>query len=950
MFLKSTLFQSKVARRMTLLFLFSALLPIVLLTVLTFSYFTDHFMRQNQVLLHEITKNISMGIVDELNQFEIELNHVATEIDARGDYKKHSVINPDDYLSQYFQSFAIETYSSETRNPQQTVLENGWLTSEDLTHLRKGMALIRTTKFNDPHSQIFMITALDKDKLDTGLLVGEIKKARLWHFDHTLPSAADVCVYNVMFEPLYCSEPATDIEALSKRLASIDPDKSQFEWTQHKKQYIAYHWGLFLQGAYRSPQWIVVLNKRKSDIYSTFNQFKSIYPGVILVSVLLIAVLSSTQIRRYLVPLELLKKATREIAKGNFKNQVNLKSGDEFEQLAEAYNDMSRKLDIQFKSLAIMAKVDHSILTSLDADYIIETVLNGIRELVPHSDVNILSLDKQDHPTINKHAIKTTLFSQHKLIINRDEERILKANTHYLAIKPGYTAPDFLANMPGHGNNHVVIFPLFLKKDLIAVVVLRHEQALYNPEGTYSQVRELIDRIAVALTNASWEGKLYQQVNFDSLTLLPNRTLLQDRLEQAIKRAHRANKQIAVVFLDIDRFKAINDSLGYKAGDTLIKEVAQRLSEIAETVDSFGRYGSDEFLFIMSDISYNSKSISSISIFVEDIMRSVSKPFVIDAHEINVSASIGIALNPSDAKKPDQLINFAEIAMHHAKSQGKGSYHFYSKDINAQSFAMLLLENDLRRALERDELEIHYQPQFDAHSFKLVGAEALLRWHHPKMGLLHPGQFIELANESGLMVGIGEWVIRNTCKQLKAWIVKGQPLVKISVNLSTHQFREHNLVALITSCVKEHQVDPRYLEFEITEDTLMSDIDKAISILHELKSIGFQLAVDDFGTGYSTLNYLAKFPIHCLKIDQSFVHDMMQEKNVASIVSAIIALGHSLNLTVIAEGIETGQQLTFLQNQHCDILQGYMLGRPVPATEFAKLLLANDLNTARHAT
>jgi len=795
-----------------------------------------------------------------------------------------------------------------------------------------------------------MIIALDRHNVSTGLLVARLRDSQLWHFDDNLPSATSICVYNALFEPLYCSEATVNYEALHERLASLDATQSEFEWFQQGENFIAHQKPLLLENGYRSPQWILVLNKRKNEVFSSFKQFKTIYPGVILISVLLIGLLSSTQIRRYLVPLELLKNATHEIAKGNFRNQVRFKSGDEFEQLAEAYNDMSRKLDIQFKSLAIMSKVDHSILTSLDADYIIETVLNGIRELVPHSDVNILSLDKQEHPTINKHAIKTTLFSQHRLAIHKDEEKILRAHTNFLLIKPDTVSPDFLASLNGSRNNHVVIFPLFLKTDLIAVVVLRHKQPLYNPEATYTQVRELIDRIAVALTNASWEGKLYQQVNFDSLTLLPNRTLLQDRLEQAIKRAHRDGKQVAVIFLDIDRFKAINDSLGYKAGDTLIREVARRLSDIEDAVDSFGRYGSDEFLFIMSDIGYDSKSISSISSFIEKLMRNISKPYVIDAHEINVTASIGIALNPTDAKTPEQLINFAEIAMHHAKSQGKSTHHFYSKDINAKSFTQLLLENDLRRALERDELEIYYQPQFDAQTFKLLGAEALLRWHHPKMGLLHPGQFIELANETGLMVGIGEWVIRNTCKQLKHWMTKGQPLIRVSINLSTHQFREHNLVEYIKTCIDGYHINPNNIEFEITEDTLMSDIDKAISLLQELTTMGFQLAVDDFGTGYSTLNYLAKLPIHCLKIDQSFVHDMMQEKNVASIVSAIIALGHSLDLTVIAEGIETSQQLEFLQQHHCDILQGYMLGKPMSADEFAELLRANELNTVQHAT
>lgn len=943
-----SIFQSKVARRMILLFVSTSLLPVALLAILTFTRFTDSFVKQNQAELHLTTKNVGMGVLDKLSHIQIELQRIAFEINRNHDHSSSKTIIPSDYFSQYFTSLTIESINDQQNSQTTSVLDNGWLTTEDVQHLLSGKAIIRTTNFNNQPKRIYLITALGK-QLDDGLLMGAISIVELWKLENLLPSATDACIFNSLFDLLYCSDPITNTSALSYSLSGANQSSSYFEWMQRDEVYSAYQWPIFLEGAYRSPEWIVVLNKPRKDIYAPIAYFKSVYPAVILASLMLIALVSSVQIRKYLVPLALLKDATRAIAGGNFNTQIELNSHDEFEELANAYNDMTHKLDRQFKSLATMSEVDRSILTSLDPDYIIETVLKGIQDLMPQSDVNLLSIDKHNNPIISKYAIKTTRFSQHKVKINEDEEKILKAHSNYLLIKPGSTIPNLLANFIHHGDFTIVLFPILLKQDLIALVTVRHPLTIDYQDSSYTQIRELIDRIAVAMTNASWEVKLYQQSNFDSLTQLPNRTLLQDRLDQAIKRARRDSTQVAVLFVDIDRFKSINDSMGYKAGDELIRQVAERLTSIADSVDSFGRYGSDEFMFIVSDISYKANYITKISAFAEFILKEIRKSFVINHHEIMISASMGIAISPTDAITIEDLVNYSEIAMHHAKSQGKGTFHFYAKEINAQSFAQLVLENDLRRALEKDELELFFQPQFGTNTFQVVGAEALIRWHHPRLGLLHPGQFLAMANESGLILQLGEWVIRRTCSQLRLWQLSNLNPVRISINLSSHQFRDEGLVHFIKGVIDENQISAKFIELEMTEDTIMSDIDKATQILHELKALGFHLSVDDFGTGYSTLNYLAKFPVDCLKIDQSFVHDMIQDNNMKSIVSAIVALGHSLNLTVIAEGIETEKQLELLQQLNCDIVQGFLMSEPMSTLDFSNFLTKHQADLLRFA-
>lgn len=935
--LKFTIFQSKVARRMILLFVFSALLPILFLAFLTFTQFTNSFVKQNQEELHLATKNIGMGIVDKLSHIQTELQRIAFEIKRNGTYKTGKALLPSDFFAQYFSALRFETIHEQSTTAPDTILQNGWLSSDDVGHLLAGKVVIRSTHYEKQAHKIYMITALG-DQLDDGLLIGEISATEFWKLENLLPTATDACIFNALYDLLHCSDPITNTSALSYSLSSADKTASYFEWLQRDEVYSSYQWPIFLEGAYRSPEWIVVLNKPRKDIYAPIYYLKSVYPAVILASLLLITLVSSAQIRKYLIPLALLKDGTIEIAKGNFNTRIQFDSNDEFEDLAQAYNDMTQRLDRQFKSLSTMSEVDRSILTSLDPDYIIETVLKGIQDLMPQSHVNLLSIDKHNNPIISKYAIKTTRFSQHKVKITEEEEKILKAHSNYLLIKAGSTIPDLLSNIIKPGVMTVVLFPILLKQDLIALVTVRHQHNIDYQDSAYAQIRELVDRIAVAMTNASWEVKLYQQSNFDNLTQLPNRTLLQDRLDQVIKRTRRDSTKAAVMFLDIDRFKSINDSMGYKAGDELIKQVAERLTSIAETVDSFGRYGSDEFIFIISDISYKANSITKLSAFAEYILKEIRKPFIINNHEITITASLGIAISPTDAITIEDLLNYSEIAMHHAKSQGKGSFHFYAKEINAQSFAQLVLENDLRRALEKDELELYFQPQFETSTFHLTGAEALIRWHHPRLGLLHPGQFLAMANESGLILQIGEWVIQKTCAQLRQWQSSNINPVKISINLSSHQFRDEDLVTFIKGIIDKHQVSARFIELEMTEDTIMSDIDKTTEILHELKSLGFHLSVDDFGTGYSTLNYLAKFPVDCLKIDQSFVHDMIQDGNMKSIVAAIIALGHSLNLTVIAEGIESEKQLELLQQLNCDIVQGFLMSEPLSTNDFSVFL------------
>lgn len=430
--------------------------------------------------------------------------------------------------------------------------------------------------------------------------------------------------------------------------------------------------------------------------------------------------------------------------------------------------------------------------------------------------------------------------------------------------------------------------------------------------------------------------QIRHQASHDGLTGLPNRVLFHEMLAHAMARTQRTEKLLAVMFLDLDGFKNINDTLGHEYGDILLKKIAQRLTAVLRKDDLVARQGGDEFTILVQDIA----TVPSIVRIAEQILAAVSKTVIADVHAMHVTASIGIAVFPVDDVETSHLLRDADIAMYHAKEAGKNNFQFYKATMNALIRERIEIENGLRHALERNELVLHYQPQVDIGSGKIIAVEALLRWAHPEKGLIPPGRFIPVAEESNLIIAIGEWVLRAACKQNRAWQDAGLPHIRMAVNLSARQFRQPQLVAVVANAMEDAglALHSGNLELEVTESMIMTNIGETIATLNKLHEIGVSLSVDDFGTGHSSLAYLKRFPIHTLKIDKSFVDDITTDPDSAAIAATIIALGHSLKLNVIAEGVETAEQLAVLRKLKCDEMQGYYFSRPIPAEELERLL------------
>ena len=431
------------------------------------------------------------------------------------------------------------------------------------------------------------------------------------------------------------------------------------------------------------------------------------------------------------------------------------------------------------------------------------------------------------------------------------------------------------------------------------------------------------------------ELSVRHMAHHDALTGLPNRTLFRDRLTHAMAQADRYHQILAVLFLDLDRFKAINDTLGHNVGDQLLKLAAERIRSCIRDCDTVARLGGDEFTIIVDDII----EVQDAAVVAQKILDTLSQPFNLHGHEVFISVSIGVTLYPNDDENADNLLRNADAAMYRAKESGRNNYQFYVADMNVKARERLMLESQLRRALDRNEFMLYYQPRVDLFSGRVIGAEALLRWRHPDMGLVPPAQFIPILEETGMIIPVGEWVLRQASSQNRAWQDLGLPPIRMAVNLSVRQFIQKDLADSVLAIIERTGLLPEYLELEITEDLLLENNQTNIVTLTTLRNRGVHISIDDFGTGYSSLSYLKRLPIDTLKIDQSFLRDIENDPDNKAITSAIIAMAASLHLNVLAEGVETEEQLSFLRAQGCNEIQGFSFSQPLTAEEFERMLV-----------
>lgn len=514
---------------------------------------------------------------------------------------------------------------------------------------------------------------------------------------------------------------------------------------------------------------------------------------------------------------------------------------------------------------------------------------------------------------------------QAEQLLGYSAKRILTLNLGDIVpreeIKPAMDAFEHIAL---RGRMRLELNLLRQDREIVPVEV----NAVRLPDGNiYGSCRDITER-------KRYEAELEYRATHDALTGLANRHLLMDRLEQSIGRARRSNRSVAAMLLDLDQFKVINDSLGHEAGDTVLCKVGEALAASVRPDDTVARLGDDEFMVLMADVTEDEDT----AVFARRLLDAFTLPLRVGEQELRVTASLGISIYPQDGRSASDLVKNAGAAMYRAKELGRNSFQFYAPDMNTQMLKRFEMENALRRALVQDELELCYQPKVNLGHGHIAGAEALVRWHHPMAGTILPDDFIPLAEETGYIAQVGEWVIDKVCAQLNAWHAEGLNSITVAVNVSAKQFQHEDLASVVQRALRLHNVDPHCLELELTETAVMASPERAIELLGKLKAIGVRISLDDFGAGYSSLTYLKRFPVNSLKIDQSFVRDITTDPDDATIAKLMIALGHELGHKMIAEGVETEAQLQFLMRHGCDEMQGFLFSRPIPADEFASMM------------
>jgi diguanylate cyclase (GGDEF)-like protein len=811
-----------------------------------------------------------------------------------------------------------------------------------------------------------MLRRIDRRGGVRGTLVGEVSPGFLWGtLDQSMPSAGTrisvvddsgvVLFTSTAGAPVSSDTMAADEEYLwnltRPTADSLDGAGSD------TGPYVSSSWPLALDEVFTATNWQLVLSQSKAEVLGPMTKFTPTLLAVVVVSCLMALLLSINQIVRGLAPLEELQKGTRRLAQRDFGSRVTVNSGDEFEELGESFNSMAMQLEHQFHALATAAEIDRAVLSTTDVRGIIDTLIARARDICPCRMVGIILITPDGTKSLPGvlHDYRDGSVQHLRVELrSADVQDLLEAPEVLTLPVSDQPLPSYLLPLGERGATSLFVLPLRYQNQLIGVIALDHGGAP-PPEEYRLQARRLADQVAVALTNARMLDQVRTLAFVDSLTGLPNRLSCKERLTQALDDAHRNEKLVAAFFIDLDHFSRINDTLGHEAGDQLLQQVAIRLrsscrgrddqvSPAAEMLaPEVSRLGGDEFTVIMPGL-VDAQDAGKLA---RRILSSLAHPIQVAGQEVFVSASIGIAIYPFDGEDLETLLMHADTAMYKAKEQGGSCYQAFSRSMNAAALHRLTLENDLRRALSRDELQVHYQPIVDAVTGAITSAEALVRWHHPDLGLLLPSEFIPLAEENGLIIPLGEWVMQTACAQNREWQAAGLRAIRIATNLSSRQLKRA-LADSVSRALETTGLDARHLGLDLNEWRVVNHEKEGRVTLQAVGDMGLHLAVDDFGIGYSSFSYLKNFPLDTLKIDRSFVREIVSHPDDAAITTAITAMGHALGLRVIAEGVETEEQRTLLRRQGCDEMQGYLFSRPVPAAEFARLL-AGDTPAPREA-
>jgi diguanylate cyclase (GGDEF)-like protein len=920
------LFTGRVARHIFLLFILCAFVPFAVIATLSYFQVRELHLQSGQQRLAVASKQYGMGVYERMLS-AVEIGRNAAAFPDQGS-RVRKLAEP------RFRSLGFIDAKGRPRFLLGSGSAPAVLDARARERLAAGKPLVQVEP-KEGDARVLLLIPADPAG---GVLFGEVDSEYLWGDSDQLPAATEVCVIaETLHSVLHCSAPMPQQLLVRIRNSPSEYAFRSFGWTAEGVKQRSVVWAEFMGAEFGIGDWLFMMSQPESYQLHLASGLEDFFLPVALLAVLVAALLSLRQIRTLMVPMEQLAGAARRVAQRDFSARVEVRSRDEFGELAKAFNTMSEGLGRQFAVLAALAEIDRLILSTLDTEQVVRLVAERVGGVLSADCVSVTLLD-HDNPDLARTYLRGGQegkeIAMTRQLLSAQDRRSLQAS-----LESGWTPlaaaeQAYLQAARGLGMSMAYFQPIVWRNAVCGVLVLGYRAAPAITEGDRKQISDFADRVAVAISSAWRDEQLYQQAHYDALTGLPNRLLLKDRVNREVARCQRAGGGFALLFIDLDHFKNVNDTLGHSLGDRVLKETASRISSCLRVSDTVSRLGGDEFVVILS----NPQHPRDAAVIGDHIVGRLSEAFLIDQQSCFLSASIGVASFPQDGTSAETLIRNADTAMYRAKAGGRAQVVYFEEAMNAKTVERVSLDRELRRAIERGELELHYQPQVHLATGEIHSAEALLRWRHPVFGIVPPVQFIPIAEEFGYVEHIGEWVFHEACAQLKAWQAEGLSLERVSINVAARQFRTDKLVSIVRESAAREGVSPTMLEVEITEGVLVDPRGNAERVLRRLAEMGVEVSLDDFGTGFSSMAYLKRFPVHKIKIDRAFVEGLGRDKDSQAIVASIIAMSQALGKIVVAEGVETAEQLAILRKLRCNQAQGFHFSYPLPAAEFAEFV------------
>lgn len=905
--------ESKVGRRLFVRFVLAAMLPVGALALYAYSEVVSLVTETHDHHLRRDSKGLGMNLIRELNwRAELLMHYPVHQLNGEG----VGVTPPEGFIDL-------------TLMPASTSLGR-----EYDEHLQQGRAMLVLEQDNDV-GMFVHLAALSRT------LFARVDPGALWINDQ---AAEHYCILGMDLRPHHCSEgmqvPAADA------LATIlnGSNGGNFAWSASEDLRGGF-WLARLEPAYAHPGFIVLVAESRDVLTRNISRFRLVFFATAVLAFGLALLLASSQIRRQLMPLERLSHATRRVAAGDFSTPTIVQGDDEFASLSRSFNLMSENLKSKFHMLQMLGELDRAILRASEMSFVIDAVLGHLRESIACDGAGLIRCDAYGGarlltakgPAEEGDSDDARAHANINFTLSRDDA----SDQGWVHIDARSERPVWLELMSTHQRlEHALLFPVRTPDHPDSFLVLAFV-ALPDPlDDVVEAGGNLADRLSVAGANIAWEERLYHQGHYDHLTDLPNRSLLRARAEHALAQAQRDGGAVAVLLVDLDNFKEINDSLGHTAGDELLIECGRRLKAITRESDTVARLGGDEFVMLVS-LAQGVDSPTHLAALARKINVVLAEPVLLGKRRISSPASVGIAVYPDNGENFEALLQMADAAMYESKRELPGTYRFSSGLMNTEVHERFELTQDLREAVSSGELLLYYQPKVSASSGEIVGAEALVRWDSPKRGFVPAGLFVTLLDDIGFGDWLCEWALNRACAQMAEWDRLGLPPVPVSVNISPRQFVQGNLIEIIETTLVRHAVSPDRLEIELLEDIAANMSSDIQSKLERLRAMGISIAMDDFGTGYSSLVYLTQLPVNVLKLDRAFICNLTTDQRQLDIVRSIISLARALNLQVVAEGVEEQQQWDLLAGMGCHLIQGYLISRPVHPDAFAELLRAS---------